>query len=244
MGALTMSTAKKYTVQEILSQLDDCAKECEFLVLDNGYVYPIGSRLNAYRDDQRWAIVIEHLGFNYQGGGHDGIYICLYCYGNCLKREPGTAEEDFLCITSDGLEGPTFDEEYEMYVNSNARSIKVRDSVIPLEFTQTSLEAIGVNLVEPPKITVPDLLRGLIVNHRELLLASEEELRERVPQDLPLFFRLDDWYHPDIADEILPSAVDTFRMIAEALVEGDSTLYAPTQAPNTHWSNWPEGGTL
>jgi hypothetical protein len=40
------------------------------------------------------------------------------------------------------------------------------------------------------------------------------------------------------------SDFETFQMITEVLVRGDSAWYVPTQTPNTHWSNWPEGGTL
>jgi hypothetical protein len=230
-------------VEDILSQLDEYAGECDFPMLDNGYVYPVTSRLNAYRDDHRWAIIIEDFGFNYRAGGHDGIQNCLYCYGNCLKRKPGSANEDFLSVTEDGPEGPTFDEEYQMYLNEQA-SIVIRDKMIPLKLDEQTFEAAGITLIEPPQITVTDLLRSLVLNYRELFLATEAELRERVPQDLPLLLRLDEWYHPDLANEVLPSAVETFRMIAEALVQDNIALYAPTQQPNTHWSNWPEGGTL
>jgi hypothetical protein len=33
-------------------------------------------------------------------------------------------------------------------------------------------------------------------------------------------------------------------MLAEAIAAGNVQLYRPTEAPNNHWSNWPESGTL
>lgn len=36
-----------------------------------------------------------------------------------------------------------------------------------------------------------------------------------------------------------PVTYETWPMIAEVIVTGDVTLYAPTLEPNTHWSNWP-----
>ncbi|MGC4767981.1 DUF7003 family protein [Micromonospora sp. DT44] len=41
-----------------------------------------------------------------------------------------------------------------------------------------------------------------------------------------------------------PSRSETFRQIADALATGDRTLYAPKAQPNTHWSHWPESGSL
>jgi hypothetical protein len=32
-------------------------------------------------------------------------------------------------------------------------------------------------------------------------------------------------------------------MLAKVLVTGDAAHYKPTKPPNTHWSNWPGGGT-
>jgi hypothetical protein len=37
---------------------------------------------------------------------------------------------------------------------------------------------------------------------------------------------------------------ETFNQLAEVLITGEAHIYKPTAAPNTHWKNWPEGGTL
>ena len=77
-----------YNKDEILSQLDQCNSDFEFPMLDNGYVYPAGTKLTAYRDDKRWVIVIEAIGFSYRGGGHDGMCNCLHVYGIVLPISP------------------------------------------------------------------------------------------------------------------------------------------------------------
>jgi hypothetical protein len=41
-----------------------------------------------------------------------------------------------------------------------------------------------------------------------------------------------------------PSTYETWPMIAEVIVTGDVSYYAPTLEPNTHWSNWPAGFEL
>ena len=84
-----MGQATSYRVADIQKQLDDCARQDQFPMLDNGFLYPAAVRLHGYRDERRWAIIIEQLGFSPQTGGHGGIINCLYRYGNCLKSAPG-----------------------------------------------------------------------------------------------------------------------------------------------------------
>jgi len=233
-----------YTEKEILNQLDDCAREFNFPMLDNGYIYFADTRLSAFRDQTRWGLIIEVIGYSPRGGGHGGIQTCLYCFGNALKRPPGAMDEDFLFLTDDGPDGPTFDEEYDSDVLEGVSAIRIRDRVVPLEITEETLAREGIELVEPPQITGADLVRHLIIEHRELLVATEEELRDRIPPDLPLILRLNEWHHPDIAGDELPSQSEAFKLIAQVLVRGDSSSYLPTEEPNTHWKNWPESGTL
>ncbi|HVE56051.1 MAG TPA: hypothetical protein VNB22_04430, partial [Pyrinomonadaceae bacterium] len=233
-----------YTKEEILNQLDNCTRDFTFPMLDNGYVYLGDTRLSAYRDERHWALIIEVLGYNVRAGNHDGLSDCLHCFGNCLKRPPGTANEDFLYVTSDGIESPTFDDVYGWYIRNEAKSIRIRQSTARLTLNAEQLKEKGIELVEAPQITGADLMRSLLPEYREQLLATEEELRERIPEDLPLILRLDEWNHPDLAADQLPSESKTFRMIADVLITGDASLYQPTEEPNTHWKNWLEGGTL
>jgi hypothetical protein len=232
-----------FSTQDILHQLDDCAREFTFPMLDNGYVYLAAVRLTAYRDNARWALVIEDLGASPRASGHDSISNCLYCFGNCLKRPPGTANEDFLVLTEDGEDGPTFDDEYGWYVNENVHTIRIRGNLVPIQLDSEGLTEKGI-VLEEPQVNGAELLRALVSEYREQLLASETELRQRVPIDLPMLLRLEEWHHPDLAGDELPSGSSTFQSIANVLVSGDPSRYQPTQPPNTHWSNWPDGGTL
>ena len=88
------------------------------------------------------------------------------------------------------------------------------------------------------------LLRSLVPEHRNPLLATDGELSQRLSVALPLLLRLDQWCHPDVSAGELPSNSEAFKMIAEVLATGDASRYKPTQEPNTHWSNWPMGGDL
>jgi hypothetical protein len=57
--------------------------------------------------------------------------------------------------------------------------------------------------------------------------------------------QLDEWHHPNVADSTQkPSGAEAFQQLARVLATGNVTLYRPTLASNTHWRNWPEGGSL
>jgi hypothetical protein len=233
-----------YDSDEILSQLDGCAKEFTFPVLDNGYFYPVTARLNVFRDDTHWALIIEVVGFNYHAGGHNGIYNALHCYGNCINTKPGLSNENLLNPTQDDTEEPTFDEEYEFFLRPEATKIRIRDTVFPVNHDREFYVSKGIELSEPPGIKIYEFLRGLLPERRDLLLATKDELEQRLTTQVPLILQLDEWHHPDLANDELPGENATFRMITEVLVTGDQSLYQPEKPPNTHWSNWPDGGGL
>lgn len=41
-----------------------------------------------------------------------------------------------------------------------------------------------------------------------------------------------------------PSSYETWQLIAKVIATGDTTLYRPTLKPNTHWTNWPDSGSM
>jgi hypothetical protein len=232
-----------FTSEEILAQLDQCAANFTFPMLDNGYVYLADVRMEAYRDEARWALVIEVIGVHNRASGHDCINNCLHVFGNCLKRPPGTANEDFPYLTDDGADCPTFVEDSLDIVCPEATAIRVRRQEVEFTLHPSEFAKRGIDL-ESADVHSHELLRLLIGQHRERFVATEEELRDRIPPDLPMVLRLDEWHHPDLAGGDLPSRSETFQMIAEVLVTGDPARYRPTKTPNTHWRDWPEGGTL
>ncbi|MGV9215646.1 DUF7003 family protein [Micromonospora sp. RB23] len=209
---------------DILEQLDAAADEFRFPDLDNGYSYAVDARLHGYRDAGRWALVVETIGYSPRAGNLTDV---LYVFGNCLTSgEPGAANGDFLDRVDnwDEIEDPDEPETYR----GGPVVLRGQDVAVAGES--------GEELV--------DVLRRLVPRHRELLLADERELRRRIPVDLPEVLRLDEWHHPDLAGGSCPSQSETFRQIADVLATGDLTLYAPTAQPNTHWSHWPESGSL
>lgn len=41
-----------------------------------------------------------------------------------------------------------------------------------------------------------------------------------------------------------PSSYETWQLVAKVIATGDTTLYKPTLKPNTHWTNWPDSGSM
>lgn len=230
--------------EDILAQLDKCTVEFTFPILDNGYIYPAGTKLSAYRDDSRWVIVIEAIGFNYRAGGHYGISNCLHIYGNCLDHEPGIRNEDFISLTADAGDCHTFDEEEYFYLNADCSNFLLRDQILPLYHDRELYEKSGIQLEDAERIKAFEFLRLLDALHHDRLVATEDEIRDRIPTDIPRVIELHEWFHPDLVNKEIPSQNETFIQIAQVLECGDVNYYKPTSKPNTNWVNWPEGGTL
>ena len=89
-----------------------------------------------------------------------------------------------------------------------------------------------------------ELARYLAATARNDVLARPDERRANVPPALTEVLVLDEWHHPDVCAEQLPSASTTFPQLARVLATGDVTHYRPTPDPNTHWRFWPDGGQL
>lgn len=215
----------QFTVDEILKQFDESACDCTFPDLGHIYYYAVDKRLHAFRDDQRWAVIVETVGYTPRATSLDDV---LHIFGNCLTSgRPGFENGDFL------------------YRIDNPYDVIDRDSGC---FYRPTVPFI----IRGQEITVPaeagenicDVVRRLVPEHREVLFADEAELRRRIPADLPEILRLDEWHQREFPyEDDPPSNHEVYQQIAEVLVSGDVTRYAPTLSPNTHWSNWPESGT-
>jgi hypothetical protein len=217
-----------YREDEILLQLDRGAApygDYGFPALDHGYNYPVDCRLHALRDDARWALVIETLGYNPRAAN---LIDVIQSFGNCLDGPPGYTNGDFLWRVENWED--VEDINSPEVVRDGLAAIVVRGHRIPVAVASAS--------------TILGLLRSLVPDHRDELLAIEDEWRRRIPKDLPQILQLEEWNHPDVAGGVMPSSTSTFQMLAAVLASGDVSLYAPTAQPNTHWSHWPEGGSL
>jgi hypothetical protein len=121
---------------------------------------------------------------------------------------------------------------------ANAARGKVPDHVLRRQL-EPLRQRVGVYRLEQWHVA-----RGLVPEHRELLLATEKERREGVPAGLPRLLQIDEWRHPRFAQGELPSTTESFPRIADVLATSDVGAWRPALEPNTHWRNWPNSGGL
>lgn len=240
------STFMQFDVTEILRQFDQEAESFTFPMLDNGYYYHGDQKLTIYRDTDRWAMSIETLAFNNHEQTIDGITTHAAVFGNCiLTRELNNNDNFFFFAEDNGV--PTFledDETYISYLNPDAKSIKVREQLVPISHGLQHYYSKGIYLEYSDKIVNYEFLRGLIPESSDLFWVTRHEIAKKIPTDLPVLMTLRNWYHPDLAASEKPSENETFQQLALVISTGDTSFYKPTKEPNTHWKNWPEGGAL
>lgn len=232
------------TSKDILEQLDSCASIFQFPVLDNGYAYLAGTNLTAFCDTNRWAIIIETICFNYRAGGHNGIVNCLYIFGNCLQFSPGMQNSNFLYLTDNFENVNTFDDDELFYLNPESSNFLLRNVKTPISHNRQEYSFNGISLENADKIKAFEFLRLLDKKYHEKLVATEDEIRMRIPSDIPQILKMRDWFHPDISSGEIPSENETFKLIATVLETERQDLFKPTKESNTFWGNWPESGTL
>ena len=244
-----------WTSDEILRVLDRGAGAFVFPMLDNGYVYLAATRMSLFRSEVDWALVFEVFGFSPRAGLPDLCiltfgsrlrdrdpperYVSYDAYRNYLEQHPNDDSRYFHPIA----EGDWQDPDDAELVSAGADAIMLRGERVRVP-SSADLARRGVELADPPRLQVFELCRFLAEEHRSRVLATPQERRVSVPEELSELLVLDEWTHPDLADAVLPSDTESFVQLAAALSSGDLSRYRPSTAPNTHWSNWPQGGTL
>jgi hypothetical protein len=103
-----------------------------------------------------------------------------------LQCEPGINNENFLHLTGDSSEGETFDPEEEWLLNPGVSTMLLREKIIKVPHEPAYYQSKGIALKEPPRVTIWEFLRGIREDHKEEFLATEAEIRQRIPKDLPL----------------------------------------------------------
>jgi hypothetical protein len=197
--------------QQFLDQIDASAQDFTFPFLDHGFYSAIDVRLHVYRDDKHWAVVIETVGFNPKARS---VTDALTGYGVRAGSQLNRVDNIAELIDDD-----------ENYVGGVPIRVRGQDLAVDA----------------PAGEYFAEVVRELVPEHRDLLLADESELRALIPPDLPEILRLEAWHHPDVLVE-RPSREEVFQLMAKVLDTGNPHEYRPTRAPNTHWSNWPESG--
>jgi hypothetical protein len=241
--------------KDILTILDSCCDTGRFPMLDNGYVYLAASRLSLHRSNTDWALVIEVFGFSPRAGTPDlhvytfasrlhernspSSYINQEAYEQYLANNPHNESRFFFPFDNEEWGDP---EDSEI-VARDVTDVQLRGQSIALPPTE-EYARYGIALETPPRVQIFELCRYLAETHREAVLATSAERRASVLPEMRELLVLEQWRHPDLLADERPSTVCAFQQLCEVLATGDLTQYHADEPPNTHWSNWPEGGHL
>ena len=244
----------KWSSDKILGILDRCCDDFRFPMLDNGYVYLAATRLSLHRSDTDWALVIEVFGFSPRAGDPDvtvstfasrlhernnpSDYVDRKAWEAYLANNPHNEHRSFYPLD---LTGSRPNDDGELLERA-ATTVSLRGTPVAVP-SAAECERLGIRLESPPSLHVFELCRALAATHRAEVLATPLERRVSVLPDMEEVLVLDEWHHPDVVAQ-RPSSSEAFRQLAEVMVSGDAARYQPTQQPNTHWSNWPAGGTF
>lgn len=249
----------KYTKADILKDFDSNGGITNpykfFLTLEDAYLNISSNKIHLFADENRWAVVFEKNGYHNRGMS---IQKELNFFGNCLsKLDRAGLDGAYVCNTkhvllcSEDEIRKVCTEEFEE-VSPNARTIKVREENLPIEHNLEIYEQQHIPWQKydntKKTIGIECLTRMLNFKHPEVFNATEIELYTCLPKDLPRLMTIDEWFHVDCAKPImygdnipLPSTVETFQLIAEALTTRDKTTYKPTKKANSDWRNWRSG---
>ena len=245
----------KWQPSDILSILDQCCDSYTFPMLDNGYVYLAAPRLSLYRSELHWALVIEVFGFMPRAGIPDNS---IHTFSDSLHNRKHEADfvnrsafESYLATNPNNEFSSIYPIETGDWQDESGEEVASSEHSIMLRGTKYRLPALAeylqheVSLENPSQAKVFELCRFLAATNREDVLANADERRINVQPEMSQILQLEEWNHPNVVDEnARPSGSETFQQLAKVLATGNLEHYKPTLQPNTHWKNWPDGGTL
>jgi hypothetical protein len=182
-------------------------------MLDNGYLYLAATHLSLYRMAADWAMVIEVFGYSPRSGLPDTqIYTFAsalrdrdlpenykdrQAYENYLKYNPHNESRFAFPIG----EGNCKDAENDEFIAEDATEILVCDRSLRLPLSE-EYGLHGIKLEKTPRVHISELCRFIADVERENVLATSEEQRIGV---LPGMRQLEEWNHPNIVEDSLPS---------------------------------------
>lgn len=226
-----------------------------FLDLEHGYCETAGNKIHLYADSARWAIVFEKCGYQNRG---DRAEIELDYVGNCInypvdkypERNYITNASNIVLITSDeyerirNKEGKDM-EDFEL-ISPTATDLTIHGKKVTIDHDQKKYLALGIkprDFDNPQNlIGYGDIVRFFSDTKPELVSATEEEIKQHIPHDIPKLMTLDKFHFVSAYDKSnLPSSQETYQLIAKILVTRDTTFWKPKLKPNNHWTNWESG---
>jgi hypothetical protein len=225
------------------------------LDLEHGYCVTASSRIHLYADKNRWAIVLEKSGYQNRGGDAE---LELDYFGNCItypvdkypERNYITNAHNIVLISGDEYErirnkDGTDMETFEL-ISPSATDVMIRGRKVKIEHDSSKYIHFGIrprNFDNPKHlIGFDDLIRYLNETNPSVISATEDEIKEYIPANIPKLMTIDSFHFESIYNQKnLPSTQETYQLLAKVLVSKNIALWKPALKPNNHWSNWTSG---
>jgi hypothetical protein len=116
----------------------------------------------------------------------------------------------------------------------------VEKQILPAEEDEENdSHPIGIQVALRMLVSDPETRGAFLATESELVSLFKLEVKPAPP----LLLQLDEWIHPDITNGQTPGQSPSFQAVAKVLVTKNPQFNVKDE-PNTHWSNWPTGGTL
>lgn len=223
--------------------------------LEHGYCITAGNKIHLYGDKNRWAIVFEKSGYQNRG---DRAEIELIYAGNCINY-PVNKYEDRSYISNMNSVILIESDEYERIRNKEGKDLEDFELISPaaidmtihgqkvaIEHDTAKYIALGIHprAYDNPQhlIGFGDIVRYFSDTNPSLVNATDQEIRQHIPQDIPHLRTLDKFHFISAYDKNNPPGTqETYQLIAKVLVTGDTSAWKPILKPNNHWSNWESG---
>jgi hypothetical protein len=228
-----------------LAQLDEASSNGVFPYPQHDRMDYGGMRLHAYKGRKAkdgFALVFEMLMFDHEAHRIEEFHgFCNHVFVFHSSGESVTWDDDALpspikrvpkqpsvSLTEDNDEDVETRKDRQR-LNPKASAIMIRGKRVPVPHDARSYKARGIKPSKP--IALPDLLRYLIAGHRDEIFSTDAERAKLVPR-MKKLLTLDRWRHYTL-DDGAPSDTEAMQMLADVLVTGDVSKYAPTEKPNT-----------
>jgi hypothetical protein len=216
---------------EVLEQLDSAQEQ--YLLIGPGNVnYPSAAlRMDAFASDTQWLLALQMVAF----ARREARFVRdLQVFGNDVPESSAYTSVDVIrAIPGERL---FVDSEFQLDVKEFA--VVVGTARRDFHFSEEDFESAGIDLdrMAPPLA----VLRILTARERDSLLLSPAQILEHLGKaGLEHLFGLDEWRHPDEAEDELPSQTACFKAIAESIAHRTGRdLSSCTEDSNTHWSDW------
>jgi hypothetical protein len=235
MNSLTNSWQK-----DIFVKLDASARRYLFPMLNNSNFFLADIRLTLFRNEQDWLIVFQEI--VYEPASHTKFENFITAFGS--KMENSLVKTIEVITDEQGNRLWDAPDEYtpeEFSLESNEFTVRINGNLQRFALKQEDFLAsgVGIDSKTPRELQILRILTYL--RPTEFFLTDKELLNECGYNDSSLerFIELNDWNHPDIAADELPSKNKCFQSLINAFAENDSKLYTcPSNKWNTHWKNW------